>query len=84
LQVLKYMPCSVEVSNAIQVSNAAEEGRGATIENGFVIDLEPNDSGVHEQRAEDAKEVNKQTGEITEKEKPSGEQQGDDFEVNMD
>ena len=38
LQVLKYMPCSVEVSNAIAVSHAAEEGRGLTIENGIVID----------------------------------------------
>lgn len=83
LQVLKYMPCSVEVSNAIQVSNAAEEGRGATIENGFVIDLEPNTSDPHEELAANAKEVNKQTGEITDKEKPS-EQQGGDFEVNMD
>jgi recombination protein RecT len=38
LQVLKYMPCSVEVSNAIAVNHAAESGRGATIENGIVID----------------------------------------------
>lgn len=38
LQVLKYMPCSVEMSNAITVSNASEVGRGATIENGIVID----------------------------------------------
>lgn len=38
LQVLKYMPCSVEVSNAIQISHASEVGRGATIENGIVID----------------------------------------------
>jgi len=38
LQVLKYMPCSVELSNAISVANAAESGRGATIENGIVID----------------------------------------------
>lgn len=38
LQVLKYMPCSVEVSNAIEISNASESGRGATIENGIVID----------------------------------------------
>lgn len=39
LQVLKYMPCSVEMSNAIAVSNAAEDGRGATIENGIVVDM---------------------------------------------
>jgi recombination protein RecT len=38
LQVLKYMPCSVEVSNAMAISHASEDGRGATIENGIVID----------------------------------------------
>lgn len=38
LQVLKYMPCSVEVANAMAVSNASESGRGVTIENGIVID----------------------------------------------
>lgn len=53
LQVLKYMPCSVEVSNAIAVSNAAESGRGATIENGIVIDM-------------DTHGVDKMTGEIIE------------------
>ncbi len=40
LQVLKYMPCSVEVSNALEVSHAAESGRGATIEGGVVIDMD--------------------------------------------
>ena len=39
LQVLKYMPCSVEVQNAIAVSYASEAGRGATIEDGIVIDI---------------------------------------------
>ena len=39
LQVLKYMPSSVELSNAMGVSYAAEAGRGATIENGIVIDV---------------------------------------------
>jgi recombination protein RecT len=38
LQVLKYMPCSVEVANAIAVAHASEDGRGVTIENGIVID----------------------------------------------
>lgn len=38
LQVLKYMPCSVEMSNAIAVNHASESGRGVTIENGIVID----------------------------------------------
>jgi recombination protein RecT len=32
LQVLKYMPTSVELANAIEVSHAAEEGRGAVID----------------------------------------------------
>ena len=43
LQVLKYMPCSVEVNNAIAISNAAEAGRGATIEGGIVIDMDSGD-----------------------------------------
>lgn len=38
LQVLKYMPQSIELSNAIAVTNASENGRGVTIENGIVID----------------------------------------------
>ncbi|MBX9637174.1 MAG: recombinase RecT [Nitrosomonas sp.] len=40
LQVLKYMPCSVEVANAMAVSHASESGRGVTIENGIVIDTD--------------------------------------------
>lgn len=36
LQVLKYMPSSIELSNALAVSNAAEEGRGAVIDGNFV------------------------------------------------
>ncbi len=38
LQVLKYMPCSIEVANAIALSDAADRGRGATIEGGFVVE----------------------------------------------
>lgn len=38
LQVLKYMPASIEVANAIAISHASEAGRSATIENGIVID----------------------------------------------
>lgn len=53
LQVLKYMPASVEVSNAIAISHASEAGRGATIEDGIVIDMDaPDDDGQHEQREE--------------------------------
>ena len=36
LQVLKYMPSSIELSNAIAVSHAAEAGLGAVIEGDFV------------------------------------------------
>ena len=39
LQVLKYMPSSIELANAIVASNAAEEGHGVTIENGIVVDM---------------------------------------------
>lgn len=39
LQVLKYMPCSVEMSNALEINNASEAGRGATIENGVIVDV---------------------------------------------
>lgn len=38
LQVLKYMPSSIELSNAITASHAAKEGRGVTIENGIIIE----------------------------------------------
>jgi recombination protein RecT len=44
LQVLKYMPSSIELSNAITASNAAEEGRGVVIEGDFVHVQEPLDS----------------------------------------
>lgn len=36
LQVLKYMPCSIEVQRAIAVANAGEEGRAVTIDGDFV------------------------------------------------
>lgn len=40
LQVLKYMPRSVEVNNAIEVTHAAEVGRSVQIQNGVVIQEE--------------------------------------------
>ena len=52
LQALKYMPASIEMSNAIDISNASEAGRGATIENGIVIDSDRDDG-----RFESAKTV---------------------------
>lgn len=45
LQVLKYMPCSIEVQNAIAASHAAENGRSVTIENGIVIDYDAHGVG---------------------------------------
>lgn len=41
LQVLKYMPASIELTNALAVANAAEEGRGAVIDGNFVTINEP-------------------------------------------
>lgn len=52
LQVLKYMPSSIELANAIVASNAAEEGHGVTIENGIVVDM----GGQYGNNAEDASE----------------------------
>lgn len=43
LQVLKYMPSSIELANAITASHAAEEGHGVTIENGIVVDMGGNE-----------------------------------------
>lgn len=36
LQVLKYMPASIELANAIEVGHAAEAGKGAIIEGDYV------------------------------------------------
>lgn len=54
LQVLKYMPCSVEVQNAIAISDAHERGKGAIIEGNCVIlgdDMSPDDDGAGSQSA---------------------------------
>lgn len=53
LQVLKYMPASIELSNAIDINNANEMGRGATIENGIVIDPDPRQDDTPEFYPED-------------------------------
>lgn len=44
LQVLKYMPKSVEVSAAIDASHAADEGRSIRIEDDCVIDVEASET----------------------------------------
>lgn len=56
LQVLKYMPCSIEVANAITAAHAAESGRNVIVEGGIVIDME-------ESRGED-EYVDPDTGEV--------------------
>lgn len=64
LQVLKYMPCSVEVSNAVAVNNASESGRGVTIENGIIVDTDTHGT----------ESINTTTGEIV-NERPATQQQ---------
>lgn len=51
LQVLKYMPCSIEVSNAIAVSHADERGAVSSIIDGVVV-------------TDDGDSVDTQTGEV--------------------
>lgn len=57
LQVLKYMPSSIELSNAIAVSHAAEAGQSAIIEGDFVT--------------VSTEHVDQDTGEITRQEAPA-------------
>jgi recombination protein RecT len=55
LQVLKYMPKSIEMSNAIALSNAADQGNHAIIDGDFVKVTDP-DTG---------RAIDQATGEIT-------------------
>jgi recombination protein RecT len=56
LQVLKYMPSSIELSNAIAVSNASEAGHGATIDGlGIVIEDDDGSDGDDSGRKEEKK-----------------------------
>jgi recombination protein RecT len=57
LQVLKYMPASIELANAIEVSHAAEAGQGAVIEGDYVT--------VHAEDAVEHEHVDPGTGEIS-------------------
>jgi recombination protein RecT len=63
LQVLKYMPSSIELNNAIVASDAAEMGNTSRVEDGTIIDV-PMEGG-----GEDKFESAKTTG-APEKEKP--------------
>lgn len=65
LQVLKYMPSSIELNNAVAVSEAADRGQGATIGDGFVT-------------LTDGEVVNGDTGEITGGDKGDGSKPIDD------
>ena len=51
LQVLKYMPSSIELNNALTASHAAESGRGVTIDGNFVTlnDDDREDQGGREE-----------------------------------
>jgi recombination protein RecT len=63
LQVLKYMPSSIELSNAVAVTHAAEEGKGVVIEGDFV--------NVTEEAPEDQQQGEAQ-GSTGENEQPAG------------
>ena len=43
LQVLKYMPRSIELNNALVAANAAEDGLSSRVQDGIVIEAEPGD-----------------------------------------
>ncbi len=47
LQVLKYMPASIELANAISVSNAAEDNKHAVLEGDFVRVTDPDADTPH-------------------------------------
>lgn len=51
LQVLKYMPRSIELNNAIVASNAAEEGRPVTVEAGTIIEIDPAADDIQQEPA---------------------------------
>ena len=60
LQVLKYMPQSIELSNAIEASHAAEDGRGVVIDGDFVQVQDPVDNTP----PADGTSVDPDTGEV--------------------
>lgn len=58
LQVIKYMPKSIELSNAVALSAAVDEGKHAVIEGDFVTVTDPDTGHVPQH-------VDQSTGEIT-------------------
>lgn len=65
LQVLKYMPKSIELSNAMALSNAADQGNHAVIDGNFVTvtdpdtgrTVDPNTGEITDQRAQQAEDA---------------------------
>jgi len=68
LQVLKYMPSSIEMANAIAVTNSGESGLGATIVDGIVIENEEMQDGRRTVDRGAAEMVDTGTGEIIQQE----------------
>lgn len=81
LQVLKYMPSSIEMSNAVAVANSAETGIGATIVDGIVLENEENEQRGSVDRGQ-AEIVDKKTGEIKEHEDANVKNAADQTEQN--
>lgn len=99
LQILKYMPCSVEMTNAIAVSHASEGGRGVTIENGIVIDndthgtdsIDTTTGEIIAEKKTESKSINQDRPDIKAEEiqtntssAPSAEEQSEQAEFSID
>lgn len=76
LQVIKYMPCSIDVANAVALSEAADRGRGATIEGGFVVEEEIIDNETGEITVQMPQTEHQQNSAIIKQKASSGEPEG--------
>ncbi len=52
LQVLKYLPRSIELNNAMAAADASEMGRATRVEDGVVIEVSAEDTGAKEAQQE--------------------------------
>jgi recombination protein RecT len=57
LQVLKYMPRSIELNNAIVAANAAETGAAARVEDGIVVEVPTETTTDKETSSDEAEEA---------------------------
>lgn len=85
LQVLKYMPASIELANAITVSDAVETGKGVTLEGDFVhvhetVDNETGEISGGKDAPVDRRPAN-ETDERERTDKPTGRPTGQDPEA---